>query len=234
MNINYKILKDKLQQYYAGDLELSALGSWAASEYYDILRGGYVMLEKIAVYKFLKILSEINTVPDDIRDEFPCSAEDIRHIYEILCGDENEVHTIRVKIPRKVYEIYGDNPHLSLADRDEKVEIKKILTRLSQNKTLSDGEIDVLKSMLNKPLSAPQTLLDLLEIQLKPLLERILHILHFDSDRSAFGLYVDRDEFSDTRAIADAEKLLACYIGEKSFNVCVVYQSGIPNISMII
>ncbi len=78
MEFNCNELKNKVSSYCSHKLSKQELGRWASEAYYDLLRGGYLETEKVTLYSFLKVLSQIH---------IPCCEKD-----DIYPSEENDVH----------------------------------------------------------------------------------------------------------------------------------------------
>jgi len=96
MDVNRIVLRKKLNQYFEGAITKEELGSWANKSYYELLRGDFVVIDKLAIFNFLKTVSRFHIVPNDIKDEFPCSENDICDIRDILNGKKNITYTMSI------------------------------------------------------------------------------------------------------------------------------------------
>ena len=75
MKFDVHELQAKLDYYFTGKLSKRELGEWANKAYYDILKGGYIEIEKVTIYPLLKILSTFHLEVDERIDIYPCTEE---------------------------------------------------------------------------------------------------------------------------------------------------------------
>jgi len=80
LNRDVEILKEMLNGYYSGNKSKQELGEWANREYYNLLCGEFIMISKLEIYKFLRTIASFHIEPNDIKDEYPCSEENVRYI----------------------------------------------------------------------------------------------------------------------------------------------------------
>ncbi len=74
--------------------------------YYDLLKGGYTKIDKIVIYPFLKIISQINLKEDELNDIYPSTTEDIKEIRSIISGDKMYCFQVVGSIPEIIYKNY--------------------------------------------------------------------------------------------------------------------------------
>ena len=82
MQINLKILKQKIDEYYNKTISKDDLGKWASKGYYALMKGEYIEIEKLEIYHFVRTISTFHIKPNDKKDEFPCS-EDICYTFNV-------------------------------------------------------------------------------------------------------------------------------------------------------
>ncbi|MEH2954821.1 hypothetical protein VV089_17825 [Candidatus Merdisoma sp. JLR.KK011] len=52
MQIDSKILKQKIDEYYKKNISKNELGRWAKEGYYTLMKGEYLEIEKLEIYHF--------------------------------------------------------------------------------------------------------------------------------------------------------------------------------------
>ena len=57
MQINLKILKQKIDEYYNKTISKDDLGKWASKGYYALMKGEYIEIEKLEIYHFVRTIS---------------------------------------------------------------------------------------------------------------------------------------------------------------------------------
>lgn len=221
-------LKKKIGNYLNGTLSKDDLGGWAEHAYYDLLKGGYIEQKKMAVYPFLKKVSQIHLPVNDVKDIYPSAEEDIRLIYEILTGQKEFACQIETSVPIDLYERYfGKNIF-------PKYEIYKSL--INEIRKCCDGEknneqlCDLLENALMLPCSN-DTILDLLQKQITKLCRAL-----YDAERKeltpSFRLYVKKTGYA--LQLLKLQEYLECYTGGRNFLITILYAGGIPEINVCV
>ena len=142
MEFDYKELKNKINLYFYGNISKKELGEWSKVAYYDVLRGNYIVLNKISIYPFIKKISTFHINNNDIKDEFCCLDEEVRDIQKILNGERNDSYIINMRIPLNIYYMFPENKFLNKEKRAQYVELKNILCKLLENNNLSKSDIN--------------------------------------------------------------------------------------------
>ncbi|WP_314065392.1 hypothetical protein [uncultured Vagococcus sp.] len=217
------MMKNMLTLFFENKINRHELGKWAKVEYFKILQGDYIILDKLVLYKFFKILSQSNISENDITDEYPTSIDEIKQINQIINGEQDISFIGMLRINEKNKEEFVIFPELKeiitewitlgyLSNKHEQLLNDWAETTNSEVITIFDLLISYVNSMINKQTSNAQT-------------EKINH---------PFGLYLKKED-KDTLVIKkNMEIVLKCLAGELPINVNIFFQKGIPKITLLI
>ncbi|MDR2939025.1 MAG: hypothetical protein LBV08_01755 [Clostridiales bacterium] len=230
MDLGIDILLHKLKQYYNADITKKELGLWAMQSYYDLLQGGYIYIEKLKVYYFLKTLSTFHIMPNDIKDEFPCTADEVLNIYEVMCGRRNANYTFNLRINKKIL-------HQEVED-SRKACLDKIYTSIfehSSGSLLNSSKIFEIDEYAYKNIPNTNTLIDILESNIMSILIEHINVSDgiFDFNQTS-GLYIGGRDTEPQEFTHSVLKLFSCIMGEKCFRICILYAQGICNLTLIL
>lgn len=228
MDYSKNDLKKKIENYLNGTLSKDDLGRWGEHAYYDLLKGGYIEQKKMAVYPFLKKVSQIHLPVNDVKDIYPSAEEDIRLIYEILTGQKEFACQIETSVPIDLYERYFGQKISS------KYEIYKGF--LNELRKCCDGEMnngqlyDLLENALTIPCSN-DTILDLLQEQIAKFCRAL-----YDAEQKelppSFRLYAKKTGYA--LQLLKLQEYLECYTGGRNFLITILYAGGIPEINVCV
>lgn len=231
MDFDLQELKEKIDLYFAGNLSKNSLGEWCKCAYHDLLTGEYIEQKKIVIYPFLKTLSTLHIQKDDLRDEYPCSEEEVRKIQHILNGKENASFSISVGFPFQVYNMFKCNPYFNKAKRAKYLQLKEIVDSYKNSGTFSKDESIKCAEIVQEVNEENITLLNLLEQQISKI---FLSAFDLKGDtiqaKKDLALYAQRPN-------TNIEKLLdylECYAGTQNLNLYIAYVKGHPQTSFII
>lgn len=225
MKCGTKEIQEKIRGYFEGIYSKEELGSWAQEAYYDLLTGGYIEIEKIVVYPFIKTISRFHMEINEIEEQYPCSENDIRSIYDILNGEKDLTFQIEVSIPRQVYIMFGERVYLDISKRKEIAEIsEKVSDYIYERKDFCNAYKQIISSCKVKK---KETILDMLEDQIFKICMALFEIKEDQIYRKEeLRLYPQKtDRFSMPDKLID---YLDCYLGKRNFNVLVTYSNGMP------
>lgn len=222
------LLKEKVDGFFGGLITREHLGNWASRAYHDLLTGGYVERKKIVLYPFLRTISKFHVEVDDVRDQYPCSVEELREIQDILCGLKQYDFQVKVAIPEQIYTIAKENPYLIEEKRNVFCNIKDALEEFMQT-GCGDKIYEKIRAFRGMPASN-DTLLDMLQNDIVRISSTIFDVEH-EEIFSQMGLYIQKEEH-DSRC-EELMKYLEWYVGERSFGVLVSYQNGVPDMRVI-
>ena len=233
MDVNRIVLRKKLNQYFEGAITKEELGSWANKSYYELLRGDFVVIDKLAIYNFLKTVSRFHIVPNDIKDEFPCSENDICDIRDILNGEKNITYTMSIKIPEKIYDIFSDNSNLDKTKLKILVYFRDCISEYLENGELSQDKMRDLIAYSEQKSHNLYTLMDILSSYIVSILSDGIDSEELHIDFRNKGICVGCRE--NERDIGlDLLQLFDCATGQKSFRICITYNNGKPDISFLL
>ncbi|MCI9479995.1 MAG: hypothetical protein HFI21_13490 [Lachnospiraceae bacterium] len=230
MQLNSKILKQKIDEYYKNNISKNELGRWAEEGYYALMKGEYIEIEKLEIYHFLRTISAFHLIPDDKKDEYPCSEEDVVKIREILYGRENTCYTFNVRIYQNLYleEKY-------IAKLEEFKGLKEIIDIISLEEVLPLQIDFLIKYGSHKPKEI-LTLVDLLEENIKDIIienidldEKQLDFIQTVGIYAGGGSKINRQNF-----LPSLNKLLDCVMGNIIFRISIIYKKGMPYLSIIL
>lgn len=223
-------LKKELGAYLQGNRSKGQLGKWAREEYYNILKGGFINLDNLAIYEFVKQISNIDIEADDIRDEYPLEEIELQNIYHILIGKSEKIFNGKIRLHESIF----NNLHI-----EDKLlfyrMIKDIIFKVANKVKITTEERRILKEFVESQNENTNSLLSMLEIQIK---EAITNISSEFSDeimiRKSFCLYVGKRELHLDKEMEDLLKLIDCLVGEKYFNINILYRDGACRFTIMI
>ena len=230
MQINLKILKQKIDEYYNKTISKDDLGKWASKGYYALMKGEYIEIEKLEIYHFVRTISTFHIKPNDKKDEFPCSEEEVAKIRAILCGREDICYTVNIRIYQNLYleEKY-------IAKLEEFKGLKEIIDIISLEEVLPLQIDFLIKYGSHKPKEI-LTLVDLLEENIKDIIienidldEKQLDLIQTVGIYAGGGSKINRQNF-----LPSLNKLLDCVMGNIIFRISIIYKKGMPYLSIIL
>lgn len=223
MNYTYIDLKKKIYDYSLGILSKNELCLWSKKAYYYFLSNSFLDIEKICTYPFIRSLSTLNTVPNDIADDFPCSNSEFEKIIDVINGDKNYFCSYRLYIPwihkqmscyrhkYKEYEIIK-NDILTLLNSTNDISLKFGLLLKNSN------QLNIL------------TIIDLLEF-------KITNILRELGDERASGKLIEmfgnnENRYGSNDLVDMLVKYIDCFLGKRGIIVDISYYNGKPYINI--
>ncbi|MTD42171.1 hypothetical protein GIX45_26800 [Erwinia sp. CPCC 100877] len=224
-----ELLNEKLNNYFNGDLSQQELGEWANQQYYDMLTGKYVIVAKLIMYKFIKIIAGLNTQKNEVKDEYPSTEKDIIEIKEILSGNKNYSFTGNIKI-----NLNFCKPYLSTMDIDKISEAKSIISLYLSNKAITNQQKASLKMLFRYRNKKIVTLIDLLDEYSYGLINDLLSHQKSTIWDQGFGLFTSTNETSERSKYQRLLLLLNCMTGDASIQVFISFESGVGSISLLI
>lgn len=226
-------LRNRIDSYFSGTLSKNELGEWAQKAYYDLLTGGYIETDKIVQYPFIKTLSCIHVISNDIEDTYPCSENDVKEIQSIVCGDKAFDFQIGLSIPLKVYNMFAERPHFNTEKREKFCKLKDIVLDYRQHNFVDSNALSQILHLCSIANLEPTTILDILEEHIVKLCTSTFDINSSELKQKTISkIYPQKAERDNS-----VEKLidyLDCYIGNREFSVLVSYRKGIPDILLLI
>lgn len=217
MDHSYVGLKKIIYDHSSGILSENELCLWSKEAYYHFLFDSFLDIEKIYTYPFIKSLSALNTLPDDMADDFPCSDHQLEKIIDIISGKKNYFYSYRLNIPwfHKQMDRY----------RHKYKEYEKIRDDIL-NLPDSTKEVGLpLRDQLNIA-----TVIDLLEF-------KITNILCDLNDERNSGKLVqmfgnNEDQHGSNDLVNMLVKYIDCFLGKRGIIVDISYYNGKPHINI--
>ena len=234
MSIGHNELKRKLDEYFQDSITKKELGEWAGHEYIKLLKGGYIEKNSIAVYPFLKVISQIGIEVNEREDRYPCSETEVREIWDVLHGMKEIDFKVEIAVSPLVRERYLKEGEIC---QERILFFSKIYQKICNcvNNNLQSFEgvgceiVDYLKSNKIEPKG---TLLECLEERIDKLSKALFNVNDISVKVTNLALYTGQ-----TKRNFDILKLLECiecYIGIRSFNIVISYRNGNPEILLLV
>ena len=218
MEINAKIIKVNIDSYINGNLTIKELSDWARIELYKMLDGEVIKLNKISLYCFITFLADME------EDDFDVE-QTIKQISCVLMGKEDISYLFQMKIPEKYVNKDAES-------------VKDFLLEYSNISALQREKIEEIERFCSNH-NKRESLTDLLRIYISDLLIGSFTFysedseMNFDLKRTIFmSLY--ESNAAKNQIISQIIRHIDCYLGINHFSVSVVYQKGIPSVSLLI
>lgn len=231
MQINLKILKQRIDEYYNKTISKDDLGKWASKGYYALMKGEYIEIEKLEIYHFVRTISTFHIKPNDKKDEFPCSEEEVAKIRAILCGREDICYTFNIRIYQNLY--LEGNYAVKLKEFRS---LKEIINSVSLEQVSSSQINFLIDYGYNYEPPKVLTLIDLLEQNIKDII-----IENIDSEEKELdfiqtvGIYAGGgSKINQQNFLPSLNKLLDCVMGNIFFRITITYKKGTPYLSIIL
>ena len=232
MESNLTILNNKIKDYLLEHISKTEFADWAEDIYIDIIKGGFLEINKLILYPFVKTFSNISVAENDIEDVFPCSLKDVKEIQKIVQGDLDTTFYIKVRIPVNMISFYNIGLYFDVDKIELVSKLKEQLLLFIDYQEISVIDSDLLKRIINT-FNNNGTLIGLLENDIIDLIDSIFCI---DNDvisiRNTMALY---SKLSGHNTLLNHLLLyLDCYLGNESFFVLISLKKGLPKLKLII
>ena len=213
--------------FFKEEITLQELGRCCEIAYYDTIKGGYLSLSSLLVYPLLKKLYQINVVPSDSGDNWPCSLSEIDSVYEILSGKRNAVFVVTVGISASISSV-----HINEYDKkkEQYCQLKAVLLNyLATGVIECDGAL-MLETITSSEIMCRDSILDYIENHILAYVASIgiegqqLNLIN------PLGLYCTKRE-SVQDVIKKAVRCIECYIGNENAGLQISYIDGIPELN---
>lgn len=226
MDFDLNELKRRVNNYFEEHESREEIGQWAQRNYYDLLRGEYLEIEKIVGYPFLKLLSTVHVVPDEIRDIFPCTTEEVAMIKDILQGKQDKCFSIDITIP---WSINNDKLGLDRNKLSKYMRLYELVTKYLEEKVLNEEQYGECRNILRTKVDKPGTIQFILDTYIRACFNENIDNREYYSDmNSRMGLYSNCKKKEDI--IVKMIKYIECYIGKREFGIDIVFISGYPQV----
>ena len=217
------VFRKKVNSYFENGLRKEELGKWANQEYYKILAGDYLIIEKLVCYKYLSKVANFHTETNEMMDIFPSTGKEIFDIREIINGTNSDSFFGTILIMDKYFDKYCSRPI------EDFMEIKEIVLKAQTNCKLSVKEENKIKKIISSEINPVETVIELVELNIISMLRRskIVDILDiFDTDPSNdFRLYVDNRKMQDF-FYDELLGMLDCILGKKVLKIGIQFRNG--------
>lgn len=233
MQFNCNELRGKVSGYCSHKLLKQELGKWALEAYYDLLRGGYLETEKVALYPFLKTLSQIHIPCLEKDDIYPSKETDIYEIIKILSGEKPFSFCLKAGIPIQAEKLFADAKALNWEQRKIfHIVYDRLKTSSDINKSLAAFSIP---SNYSNCAQSPNTILEILEAKIFDLIQSFHNIHSFNNSLNAeLCLYGYSNESNANLSVIKLLEYLECYLGYRNFLILVSFFDGIPTVSLLV
>lgn len=235
MEFDAKILEVKINCYFRGEISQKDLGEWANKAYCDILRGGYIEINKIVIYPFLKMISTFHIEENDRKDVFPCSEDSVKKVWDILNGKLDFDFDIEMSVPLQVYNMFKEKKYYDTKRREIFVKLRgEIIQYYEQKCKISNDIIMQLKKIIH--IDCPsRTFLDILENYIFILLKNLFSDSYVDTcgeKQVSFKLYAQR--LNNNLIYERLIGYLDSYIGIRNFHLFISFKNGIPDFFILV
>jgi len=214
----------RLNKYFDGELTKNDLGTWSERAFYDLLKGGYIENKKIVLYPFLKTASRFHIEENDAEDIYPSTEDDLKHIQAILMGEAAFSFQVTISVPPNIF----TNSHCEFLDFEKVKTFSEVKYELDQliceGKAISSKLADILRMPLSK-----NTVLDILQGYIMQFCRELFNDYDFIT-KPPLRLYARKE--TTNLGFVKLKDMIECYIGDKNFIVTVVYEKGIPQLSV--
>lgn len=221
MQYNSKIMLRKLEKYFNGELEKEELGIWAERAYYDVLKGGYLEIQKVVLYPFLKTLSRFHIQADDVRDQYPSDVEDVKFIRDVLGGSMIYSFAIDMAIPKQVYT-------WDIADKENYICKREALDNLLSRDIRLDSI--AIENVCHRK-HGKGTVQGVLENDIHMMHKALFGMKDGLGEKQYLKLYSCRNNKVAENVLL---KYIQCYVGRRTFTLFIEYQSGKPIIKIVV
>ena len=227
MKFDVHELQAKLDYYFTGKLSKRELGEWANKAYYDILKGGYIEIEKVTIYPLLKILSTFHLEADKRNDIYPCTEEKVKKIQEIVNGKIDIDFDIEMSVPVQVYNMFKGKLYYDKERREIFIKLRSIIASVLEQEGIINEEMVKQLEIIRRMDYQNQTVQGILEKYIFSM-GRIL----LENSKERYKLYAKKsDENAIMKKMLD---YLDSYIENNNFHLIVSFKKGVPDIFIIV
>ena len=218
-------LSNKIQSDLNGELHGDELTNWAKEEYHKLLQGEYLIFRKLALFPFLKILT------DSCRQN-GAREEELQTILDIVNGKRNYSVHLELGIPPQEQMMHWQNDRLRKGRNSAFAELYEALVSREERR-ISDRIYAVADLQCGTYHTPPDTVWAYFEQSILRIVRALTNADAFFQDwPQSIRLYC-----GDKTGASVEEKLLqylACYMGKRNFPVVISYVDGAPSVSILI
>lgn len=211
----------KINDYFVGAISKTDLGAWANRAYYDLLRGGYIEVEKIIIYPFVKVISTFHLQENDKDDFHPCTEEKVKLIRDILSGKKNFEFAVVMSIPPQMYSAINEKyPYY----KEKQKYLKKLCESTgcdSEKIQMFSDETELVMCSKNKNKIIPDLLEEHMLRYIKIFAKRDMNELELHKEMKLYAQKTEKNTFLERFG-----NYLECYIGNKNFQLYITYENG--------
>lgn len=168
MRYNLAVLNEQIDMYFSKKISSDELGQWAKTAYYDLLKGGYIEVDKLYSYPFIKEVTSLYSCSNEKEDSAFCKDKRLIEIQNVLKHQEDYIFSVTVRLPELPYKFLDDRISLNEEKRALFLNLQlENLQSMSRGSNLalsdlSEGEVKAVERIfLLNPNSV--TLFDLVE-----------------------------------------------------------------------
>lgn len=213
-------LKEKLNDYFSGELSDKDLGKWANRIYYDILKGGYLRKDKLMIYPFVKKIAQFGIEINDREDRYPIEENEVCHINDILNGNCNFNFQMDISVPLILYR-NSNNEFLKIEHRHLFENLLEEIEQYELQKTGFENLQEQAKKIIKLPTDDALILSDLQRMIVRYC--KTIFGTDLVSSEKIARLYTKNISKSPFEKL---KTYLKYYLGEESFQVGISYENG--------
>lgn len=233
MEFDTNELIEKIDSYFLGETTKEELGDWANKAYYDLLKGGYIEKKKIVIYPFLKVISTFHLKEDDIRDEYPCTEENVKTVQSILHGKIDFDFNIEMSIPVQTYTMFKKNIYFDEERRDVFLKLRGVLAHYFEQGCIFSDEVEMQLKTVMQLKYQKEIILGLFEDYIFKCIRALFKIDIVEiGTKKNLKLYAKKAE---SNIIAKSLlNYLDCYIGDRNFQMLISFENGLSSIFIVV
>lgn len=223
MNYNLDEMKKMLNDFVHQKVSKVEIGEWAEEAYKDLLKGGFLEIDKLMCYPFIKVISTIHIEEDDVKGVYPCEMSEILDIRDVLNGITSKSFSIKVGIPWKLSSM---NKSLDMSKRKIYENVVEILSRNKDKEKLDDKDINILRQVLTLKQEKENTIQYVIDSMIKTC---IMKSIDWDDNSVDIkqGLCLYAGEKSNSKDMQEnVLKYLEFYIGKRNIGVEILFDKG--------
>ena len=103
MRYNLAVLNEQIDMYFSKKISSDELGQWAKTAYYDLLKGGYIEVDKLYSYPFIKEVTSLYSCSNEKEDSAFCKDKRLIEIQNVLKHQEDYIFSVTVRLPELPY-----------------------------------------------------------------------------------------------------------------------------------
>ena len=221
MKYNRQKLLKKIDDFFLGAISKMDLGTWANRAYYDLLRGGYIEIEKIVIYPFVKVISTFHLRENDKDDFHPCTEEKVKLIRDILSGKRNFEFAVVMSIPPQIYSVINEEYPYYKEKQEFFNKLRESAICYSEQIKMFCDEMELITCSKNENKIIPDLLEERIIRYIKILVKKDMDELELHKKMKLYAQKTEKNTFAER-----LDNYLECYIGNKNFQLFITYENG--------